>query len=336
MARQTSRDTNAARRVAPKDELVNVLEFEAEAVRVLAADLARSLTGSDRGPFDRITFRPRMMINCVDLDLSVDLFGVTHFAPILVGPVAEQGRFHGEGELATARGAAAAKAAMVVSRRTSKPLTEIVAQGSTPLLYQVFADDGAAAVRTQARDAEAAGCKAIVVTVGGDGSGPRRPSTRDWAAVEAARESTALPVAVKGVLTSADALTAISRGARGLMVSNYGRPEAPGQPAALDALPGVVAAVGPDVPVLVDGGFRRGTDIMKALALGAKAVLVARPVMWGLAAYGADGVQAVVEMLQTELARVMGCCGTPNLAAITPAVVKVHRPPGPAMRTGQA
>ena len=78
--------------------------------------------------------------------------------------------------------------------------------------------------------------------------------------------------------------------------------------------------------MLVDGGVRRGSDVMKALASGARAVLVARPAMWGLAAYGADGVQSVLELLQTELARVMGCCGTPTLAAIAPAVVKVHRP----------
>ncbi len=94
-------------------------------------------------------------------------------------------------------------------------------------------------------------------------------------------------------------------------------------------LAAIVDGVDGRIPVLVDGGFRRGTDIMKALAFGARAVLVGRPVMWGLAAYGADGVQAVVEMLQTELGRVMGCCGTPNLAAITRAVVKVHGPAGP-------
>ncbi len=82
--------------------------------------------------------------------------------------------------------------------------------------------------------------------------------------------------------------------------------------------------MGPQVPVLVDGDVRRGSDVMKALAAGARAVLVARPVMWGLAAYGADGVQAVVELLQTELARVMGCCGTPNLGTITRSVVRVH------------
>jgi 4-hydroxymandelate oxidase len=325
MARQTSR--SSAPRVAPRDELVNVPEFEAEAARVLPADLARVVTGGDRAFFERITFRPRMMVNCVDLNLSVDLFGQPHFAPIVVGPVADQRRFHAEGELATARGASAAKAAMVVSRRSSTPLGEIAAQATMPLLFQVFSDEGAAALRTQAREAEQAGCRAIVVTVGGGDAGrAQRPSARDWAAVDAVRDAVALPVAVKGVTTAAEATTAATHGASAVIVSNYGQPEAPGRPSPLEGVPAIVAAVGPDLPVLVDGGIRRGTDVMKALAFGARGVLVARPVIWGLAAYGADGVQAVVELLQTELARVMGCCGTPTLAAITPAVVKVHRP----------
>ena len=142
--------------------------------------------------------------------------------------------------------------------------------------------------------------------------------------MDALRSAVSVPVIVKGVMTAGDASTAVSRGAQGLVVSNYGRTTTPGQPAPLDAVAPIVAAVGPQVPVLVDGGVRRGSDVMKALASGARAVLVARPVMWGLAAYGADGVQAVVELLQTELARVMGCCGTPNLGTITRSVVRVH------------
>lgn len=325
MARQTRRELLTKPAPAPFDELVNVLEFEAEAAKRLADDVARAIAGSDRAAFDRITFRPRMMVNCVDLSLAAELFGIPLFAPILVGPVADQRRFDPEAEAATALGAAAAKSAMVVSRRSSVPVASLSKAGA-PLIYQLFADDSAAALRAQAADAEQAGCRAIILTIGADGTRDRRPTGRDWAALETLRASTTLPVAAKGVTTSADALAAIARGAQALVVSNYGHADAPGRPAALDALPAVVAAVGPDVPVLVDGGVRRGTDIMKALALGARAVLVARPVMWGLAAYGAGGVQAVLELLQTELARVMGCCGTPTLAAITPAVVKVHRP----------
>ncbi len=322
MARQTRREVLA--RVAPRDELVNVLEFEAEAGRVLAADVMRQVAGGDRAAYERVTFRPRMMIPCLDLNLSLDLLGMPLFAPILVGPVADQRRFHAEGELATARGAAAGKAAMVVSSRASHPFAAIAAAAPTPLVLQAFAGDGAAAVRGQAVEAERAGAKAILVTIDASDAAGRPPARTDWAVVDAVRGAVAVPVIVKGVLSADDARAAVARGARGVVVSNYGRVAATGRPAPLEAVAPIVDAVGPQVPVLVDGGIRRGSDVMKALAAGARAVLVARPVMWGLAAYGPDGVQSVLELLQTELARVMGCCGTPHLGAITRAHVRVH------------
>jgi isopentenyl diphosphate isomerase/L-lactate dehydrogenase-like FMN-dependent dehydrogenase len=329
MALQTRRELLT--RVAPRDELVNVPEFEAEAERVLPADLFNLLSGSDRAAFERITFRPRMMVNCLDLDLSLDLFGVPLFAPILVGPVADQRRFHADGEFATVRGASAGKAGVVVSSRSAHPIQAIAAAATTPLIFQTFADDGPAKVRSQAQDAERAGCKAVVITMDVHDAGARRSARLDWSAVDALRGAVSVPVIVKGLMAANDAVAAVSHGAAGLVVSNYGRGTMPRQPVPLDAVASIVEAVGPQVPVLVDGGVRRGSDVMKALASGARAVLVARPVMWGLAAYGADGVQSVVELLQTELARVMGCCGTPNLGTITRSVVRVHAavPPPP-------
>ncbi|MGE0359309.1 MAG: alpha-hydroxy-acid oxidizing protein [Vicinamibacterales bacterium] len=314
-------------RVAPRDELVNVPEFEAEAERVLAAGVFRLLAGGDRAAYERVTFRPRMMVNCLGLDLSLDLLGLPLFAPIVVGPIEDQRRFHPDGERATVRGAGAGQAAVIVSSRSSQPLAAVAAAATTPLLFQTFAADGAAKVRAQAREAQSAGGKAIVVTVDAPEAAGRRPSRLDWSAVDAVRGAVSIPVIAKGVLSAAEATAAVARGAQGLVVSSYGRPPAPGQPAPLDAVASIVAAAGPQVPVLVDGGVRRGSDVMKALALGARAVLVARPVMWGLAAYGADGVQSVIELLQTELGRVMGCCGTPNLGAITSAHVRVHGAP---------
>lgn len=312
--------------VAPRDELVNVLEFEAEAARKLGPDAARAIAGSDRAAFDRITFRPRMMVNCMNLDLSVELFGTTLFAPILVGPVADQQRFHADGELASMRGAVAGKAAVVVSSRTSQPLEAVAAAaGTAPWLFQVFASDALADTRAKALAAAKAGAAAIVLTSGETASSATRAARTDWSQLEALRAAVSVPVVAKGVMTPADATQAVKRGAQGLVVSSYGRAEAAGRQAPLDVIASVVDVVGSGVPVLADGGFRRGTDIMKALAFGARAVMIARPVMWGLAAYGADGVQTVVELLQTELARVMGCCGTPNLGAISSAVVKVHR-----------
>lgn len=322
MALQTRREWLT--RVAPRNELVNVLEFEAEAERILSADLFRVLSGGDRAAFDRITFRPRMMVNCLDLNLSLDLVGMPLFAPIVVGPVTDQRRFHPDGELATVRGASAAQAAVVVSSRSSHSVQAMAAQATTPLIFQAFAEDGATKIRSQAQEAERAGCKAVFITIGTPEAGARRSTRLDWAALDALRGAVSVPVMVKGVMTALDSTTAVTHGAQGLVVSNYGRTAAPGQPAPLDAVAPIVDAVGPQVPVLLDGGIRRGSDVMKALASGARAVLVARPIMWGLAAYGADGVQSVVEMLQTELGRVMGCCGTPNLAAITRRVMTIH------------
>lgn len=302
---------------APLAELVNTLEFGDEASRLLGADVFRTIAGSDRAAFDRITFRPRMMVNCLGLDLSAKLFGVTLFAPILVGPVAAQRRFHADAELATVRGAAAAKAAMVVSARASTSFDAIAVPTTTPLFLQVFAEDGARAARAAAEAAVRAGAKGVFVTVGPTDTGPRRLAHHDWPVVEALAKALSVPVVVKGVVSAATARQAVEVGARGLVVSTYGRDEGPGRPAPLDGIAAAAEAVGPTVPVLADGGFRRGTDVMKALALGATAVLVARPVLWGVAAYGAPGAQAVLELLQTELARVMACCGAPTLAAVS-------------------
>jgi isopentenyl diphosphate isomerase/L-lactate dehydrogenase-like FMN-dependent dehydrogenase len=315
--------------VTPYDELVNILEFEPEAERVLAADVFRGVSGSDRPPFERITFRPRLMVNCVDLDLTTEVAGQKLVAPLIVAPIADQRQFHAEGELATIRGASAAKAAVVVSARSSMPIESLAKQATTPLFYQVFAADDTARNTSRAQAAVQAGCAAVVVTIGSTERGVRPPGRADWQAVEAMRRAATVPVVVKGVMTADDARTATKTGAQAIVVSSYGAPGAPGRPAPLDVLADVVDTVEGRAEVLVDGGFRRGTDIMKALALGARAVLVGRPVMWGLAAYGADGVQAVVEMLQTELGRVMGCCGTPNPAAITRAHLKVHAPAVP-------
>jgi len=117
----------------------------------------------------------------------------------------------------------------------------------------------------------------------------------------------------------------VEKGAQGIIVSNYGGRSADGVPATIQMLPAVADAVGGRVPIAIDSGFRRGTDALKALALGAHAVMVGRPPLWGLAAYGAEGVQKVLELMQTELALAMGLSGKPNLAAIDRTLVKIHR-----------
>ena len=313
-------------RLAPRLQLVNTLEYEEQAKRALTAAVFASIAGGDRAAFDRITLRPRMLLPVLDLDLSVTLFGDTLFAPVMVGPIASQRQFHPDGELATVKGAAAAKAAAVISSDASVPLTELMANAATPIWYQVFASDAGARARVQ--DAVKAGCKVICVTVG---AAPAAKGARsvaavqrvDWTAVDAIRQGINVPVLVKGIATPDDARLALKHDVQGLIVSNYGG-LGPVRDAPILALPAIVDAVQGNVPVLVDGSVRRGTDILKALALGARAVLVGRPAMWGLAAYGESGVQGVLEMLQTELARYMGMCGVSTVKALDRSVLRVH------------
>jgi 4-hydroxymandelate oxidase len=310
----------------PRGDLVNVLEYEAQARLVLGPAKAAPISGSDRTVTDRITLRPRMNIPTRDMDLTSTLFGDEHFTPIIVGPIADQKRFHPEGEVAMARGASAAKAAMVISSDSSVPLAAIAQAATTPLYLQVYAKSPK--VKDVLAEAGAAKAKAVIVTVnaGTSASGAATPASAgiDWAAVDAVVKGTSLPVIVKGITRAEDAKEAVAHGAKGVVVSNYRGGNAAALPGTLLLVAPVVQAVGDQIPVLVDGSFRRGTDILKALAFGAKGVLIGRPVMWGLAAYGADGVQGVVEMLQTELARYMGMCGRPSLAAVNSSLVRVH------------
>lgn len=317
----------AAPRLAPRDELVNTLEYEEEAKKKLAPATYALIAGGDRAMMDRITLRPRMLAPTLDMDLSLNLFGEPHFTPILVAPIADQRRFHPDGELATAKGATAGKAVMIVSSRSSVPLDQIAAAAKPSFWYQVFASDSAA--KQQVQDAVKAGAKAIVITVGAApaASGPRvaTASPINWSAVDAIKQGVSVPVLVKGIATPAEATASLQHNVQGIVVSNYGGLVA-GKDAMILALPHVIDAVGGKVPVLTDGSFRRGTDILKALAFGAQGVLIGRPVMWGLSAYGDAGVQGVVEMLQTELARYMGMCGKSNLKALGRDLVKVHGP----------
>ena len=326
---------------APRAELVNTLEYEHQAKLKLAPSVYSLIAGGERSGFDRITLRPRMLVDTRGLDLSVTLFGERLFAPIVVGPVSEQRRFHPDGEVATVKGASAAKAVMMVSSRSSVPLKEIAAQAATPLWYQVFADDPAA--RRQIQDALEARCRAICITVGAAPAASRtRRSARaakvDWPAVDALMRGLGVPVIVKGIATPEVAQAAVQHGVNGIIVSAYAGPTGAVTDSVL-SLPAIVDAVAGRVPVLVDGSFRRGTDILKALAFGAESVLVARPAMWGLAAYGADGVQGIVEMLQTELARYMAMCGRSEVKMLDRTMLRLHgaapaRKPAPGSTAG--
>jgi isopentenyl diphosphate isomerase/L-lactate dehydrogenase-like FMN-dependent dehydrogenase len=273
-----------------------------------------------------MTFRPRLMTNVMKLDLSLKLMGDELFAPILVGPVSNLATYHPQGELEMVRGASAAKSIMVVSSRSSRGLPEIIAGARTPVWFQVYPDRQLDVTMAAARNAVERGCRAVCLTVGvhplTPGAGMDR--TVDWPMVDRLRQGIRAPLLLKGIMNAEEARLATSHGVDGIVVSNHGGMYTTGFAEPIEMLPSIAGAVNGKVPVLIDGSFRRGTDILKALALGAQAVLLGRPPVWGLAAYGAEGVQCVMEMLQTELARNMALCGRPDLKSIDRSLVRLH------------
>jgi len=310
-------------RIPPVAELLNALEFESVAERKLGSLAFAQIAGTERAALDRITFRPRMMVDTTKMDLSSELFGQSLFTPILVGPLAEQKRFHPEGEVAMMRGASAAKAVMVVSGGSSMPLQQIASAAAGPWWYQVYLQKDMGRVRTAVRDATALGCKVLCVTMGSIDDGAT--AGVDWRAIDQLRQGLTIPVVLKGVMSPEEAMKAISSGIQGIVVSSYSPRAVPGTASSIEVLASIATAVAGRVPVLVDGSIRLGGDVLKALALGAQAVLVGRPALWGLAAYGSDGVRTVVELIQSGFARDMAMCGKVNLKAIDRSVVTVHR-----------
>lgn len=311
-------------RMTPLDGFANVPEFEPMARRSLSERAYRRIAGGQRSALERITFRPRMMVNTKALDLSLELFGQAMFAPILVGPASRQGQIHSDGELATAEGATAAKATVVSAEHSGTPLAQTIA-AAPGAWRQFYPDANVAALTERVQAAVEAGAKTICLSLGEErGQRTSMPVRYGWDVLEQLREAARVPIVLKGVMQAADAVEAAERGIAGVVVSNHGTGQAEGDAEPVAVLPAIAEAVAGRIPLLVDGGFRRGSDVLKAIALGATAALVCRPLLWGLAAYGAAGVRKVVEMLQSELAQDMVQVGAVNLAAIRRDHIRIH------------
>jgi 4-hydroxymandelate oxidase len=310
-------------RIPPVQDLLNAAEFEAIAQRKLDSQTFAEIAGSERSAFERITFRPRMMVDTTKLDLTTELFGQSLFTPILVGPTSQQKRYHPEGELAMARGASAAKAIMVVADRSSYPIDQIAAQAKTPLWYQAYLEPDINEVRSRVQAAVSAGCKVVCITVGAEQSPLTAGS--DWRAIDRLRQGIGVPVVLKGVMSPEDATKAVAMGVQGIVVSNYAARAIPGVASPIELLPSIADAVGGKVSILIDGSFRLGSDVLKAIALGAQAVLLGRPALWGLAAYGAAGVQNVIELIQSEFARDIAMCGRVDIKSVDRSMVRIHK-----------
>src|SRR5260370_35015280 len=291
-------------RVPPPSELVNAFEFELMAKRKLGSAIYAEIAGCERGPMDRITFNPRMMVNTATLDLTTPLFGDNLFAPILIGPIADQRRYHPDGELAMLRCAAGAKTTFVVAEHSSVPIEGIAAAAKTTLWYQVYPGSSASATRARATQAVKAGCKVVVITAGvpyrqaGEAEAPG--PLPDWKLIDQIRQGITVPVVLKGIMTPEDAQTAVSHGFQGIVVSNYGGRSIPATDSSILALPAIADAVAGKAAILVDGGFRRGSDVLKALALGAQAVLLGPPAAWSLDACDTERAQPTLQIIRTN------------------------------------
>ncbi len=303
----------------------------------------------------RYRLRPRVLTDVAAVDTSLDLLGTRLATPVLVAPTAFHLLAHADGESATARGATAAGSLMTVSTRCSQPLEEVAAAfGGAPWWFQVYVTREPAVYRGLALRARDLGAGALVLTGDTPTVGRKRrlddvriagvdamwavnagqylaPGSADDALEQSAtattdviaelRDLTGLPVLVKGLLRGDEAVRCLEAGAGGVIVSNHGGRQLDRAVSSAQALPDVVAAVRGRVPVLVDGGLRGGLDVLTALALGASAVLLGRPLLWALAVGGADGVRDALGAVTDELAQAMALAGAPDLAALTPDLV---------------
>ena len=299
----------------------------------------------NRAAFERIQIVPRMLRGVKTADTRTTVLGTAVGMPLLVAPMAAQGLACAEGEVATARAAGATGTLMIAATEANRPLAEIAAAATGPLWYQLYVYQGRRAMAERhVRAAEAAGCRALVVTVDAPRWGRKETSERDefvlpagmgwgnferdaddislepaalaWDDVDWLRSLTTLPLVLKGLLAPEDAREAVARGVDGIVVSNHGGRQLDGVPASITALPAIVAAMDGRCEIYLDSGIRRGTDALKALALGARAVLVGRPVLWGLAADGADGARRVLGLLRDELELAMALAGVGSVAEV--------------------
>ena len=327
-------------------------DHQARAAQALPADVqhyyatgAGDSTAVEEAGWGGWRLRPRVLRDVSVVDTSVDLLGTRLSTPVLVAPTALHGPAHPEGEAATARGTAAAGSLLVLSTRASRRLEEVPAG---PWWFQAYVMRDRGLTRALVQRAAAAGATAVVVTgdtpylgirpgagrttlatdplvnlaqhlaAGDDGgrSTEQDPSA-DLDCIAEIAGGSGLPVLVKGVLRADDAAACLDAGAAGVVVSNHGGRQLDRVVPTSHALPEVAAAVAGRGAVLVDGGIRSGTDALTALALGADAVLLGRPVLWALAAGGADGVRDCLKAVTSDLAHVMGLTGARSLAEVT-------------------
>jgi isopentenyl diphosphate isomerase/L-lactate dehydrogenase-like FMN-dependent dehydrogenase len=336
-------------------ELLNVADYEARAAALLEPGAFAYFAGGANDEqtlrenveaYRRCYLRPRVLRDVAEPSTATTVLGQELAMPLIVAPVAYQRAAHPDGELAMARAARSAGTVMCLSTLATCSAADVAETGAR-CWFQLYVPRDRGLARELCAQARELGFDALVVTVDLPVSGRRERRTGftlpagvevpsigrrglkphefvellspsvTWEDVAEFAADANLPVVLKGILTAEDALLACESGAAAIVVSNHGGRQLDGVPATIDVLPEIAAAVGDRIELLVDGGIRRGTDVVKAIALGARAVLAGRAPLWGLAVSGEQGAQHVLELLRAEIELALQLCGCRTPAELT-------------------
>jgi isopentenyl diphosphate isomerase/L-lactate dehydrogenase-like FMN-dependent dehydrogenase len=335
----------------------NVFDLEGLSGKVMGKDAIDYLNGgaddsktvkANVDAYQKIQIRARRLIDVSTISTKVELFGKTYETPIILSPVGFQKFFHPDGEIASAKASVKKKHQMIVSSVSNYSVNEIAEQSQADLWFQLYPTTDRTVTKKLLERAEKAGCKVCVLTVdtpvignrerGGttltklinskelkmgnyEGILPEGTEIDDpgltWEIIDWLRANCDMKIVLKGIVTREDAALAIIHGADGIIVSNHGGRQLESLRSTIECLPEIVDEIKGRIPVLIDGGIRRGTDIFKALALGANTVCIGRPFCWGLGALGQEGVEIALDILKGELIRDMQLAGTPSIDKIT-------------------
>ena len=301
----------------------------------------------NRRHIDRLAIQQNVLVDVRNIDLKTTLLGVPLSWPVAVAPMGGLVLFHPEGDVEMARGAGLGDTLQWLSGASGWPVEDVAKAGAAPQMFQLYAHGDHGWMAELLARVEDSGYKAVALTVDVQmysrrerdvfhrfsprkamevAPNPRGPqpdfqSQLTWADVEWLMKTTKLPVGLKGILTVADARRAVDMGVRLIWVSNHGGRQLDQTQSTIEALPPIADAVAGRAEIVVDGGFNRGTDVIKALARGARVVACGRTMLWGLAADAAAGVARVCEILRDEIRINMGLCGRTQIADLTPDLI---------------
>jgi glycolate oxidase len=298
----------------------------------------------NRRALDRLAIRQDVLVDVREIDLTTTFLGVPLSMPLMIAPMGGLILFHHQGDVEMARGASMGDTLVALSGATGWPVEDVAKAGPGPKLFQLYHHGDRTWVADLLARVEASGYISVCLTVDTQlysrrerdivnrysprqamsvAPNPRGPDSNyqarlTWADVEWLKKTTRLPIGLKGIMTARDAKRAVDTGVEVIWVSNHGGRQLDHTQATIDALPAIVDAAGGRAAIVIDGGFRRGTDIIKAVALGANVVAMGRAILWGLAADGADGVASALDILRQELRTSMGLCGQTSVRKLRP------------------